>query len=69
MDLLECSVQAKRSSEGTAAGYLAKYVGKDLARKRESGLHRYEVAQGFQPLLSEVELRVDLQTVGVGGGI
>ena len=33
-----------------AARYLAKYVGKDLARGGQpSGLHRYEVAQGFQP--------------------
>jgi len=31
-----------------AARYLAKYVGKALDR-REGGLHRYEVAQGFQP--------------------
>jgi hypothetical protein len=33
-----------------AARYLAKYVGKDLGRASErQGLHRYEVAQGFQP--------------------
>lgn len=33
-----------------AARYLAKYVGKDLDRGSElPGLHRYEVAQGFQP--------------------
>jgi hypothetical protein len=32
-----------------AARYLAKYVGKDLDRGGPSGLHRYEVAQGFQP--------------------
>jgi hypothetical protein len=33
-----------------AARYLAKYVGKDLGRGGQpSGLHRYEVAQGFQP--------------------
>lgn len=31
-----------------AARYLAKYVGKDSDRPR-AGLHRYEVAQGFQP--------------------
>jgi hypothetical protein len=30
-----------------AAGYLSKYVGKDLGP--EGGLHRYDVAQGFQP--------------------
>lgn len=33
-----------------AARYLAKYVGKDLASGGQpSGLHRYEVGQGFQP--------------------
>jgi hypothetical protein len=33
-----------------AARYLAKYVGKDLSSGgHPSGLHRYEVAQGFQP--------------------
>ena len=33
-----------------AARYLAKYVGKDLGRATDrAGLHRYEVAQGFQP--------------------
>jgi hypothetical protein len=33
-----------------AAGYLAKYIGKDLASGAQpSGLHRYEVGQGFQP--------------------
>jgi hypothetical protein len=32
-----------------AAGYLAKYVSKSLAADRAPGLHRYEVAQGFQP--------------------
>ena len=33
-----------------AAGYLSKYIGKSLDDSRRSeGLHRYEVAQGFQP--------------------
>jgi hypothetical protein len=32
-----------------AAGYLSKYVGKDVGTGHETGLHRYEVAQGFQP--------------------
>jgi hypothetical protein len=33
-----------------AAGYLCKYIGKGLDDlRRLSGLHRYEVAQGFQP--------------------
>jgi len=33
----------------TAGAYLAKYVGKDVGVGVERGLHRYEVAQGFQP--------------------
>lgn len=32
-----------------AAGYLSKYVGKAFDERRTPGLHRYEVAQGFQP--------------------
>jgi hypothetical protein len=33
-----------------AAGYLSKYIGKGLDdERRQAGLHRYEVAQGFQP--------------------
>lgn len=33
-----------------AAGYVCKYIGKGLAdERRRAGLHRYEVAQGFQP--------------------
>jgi hypothetical protein len=33
-----------------AAGYLSKYIGKGLDdERRKAGLHRYEVAQGFQP--------------------
>jgi hypothetical protein len=32
-----------------AARYLSKYLGKDLAAEHLAGLHRYEVAQGFQP--------------------
>lgn len=34
-----------------AAGYLSKYVGKDFDASRiPTGWHRYEVAQGFQPV-------------------
>ncbi|MBI4259163.1 MAG: hypothetical protein HY658_01230 [Actinobacteria bacterium] len=36
-----------------AAGYLAKYIGKDVGEGVEPGLHRYEVAQGFQPAAVE----------------
>jgi hypothetical protein len=32
-----------------AASYLAKYVSKSIGEGRLPGLHRYEVAQGFQP--------------------
>jgi hypothetical protein len=32
-----------------ASRYLSKYVGKDLGEAEAGGLHRYEVAQGFQP--------------------
>jgi hypothetical protein len=32
-----------------AARYLSKYVGKDLGEGESTGLHRYEIAQGFQP--------------------
>ena len=32
-----------------AAGYLAKYVSKSIGEERVPRLHRYEVAQGFQP--------------------
>lgn len=32
-----------------ASRYLSKYVGKDLGLGEVAGLHRYEVAQGFQP--------------------
>ena len=33
-----------------AARYLARYVGRDVEDERRlAGLHRYEVAQGFQP--------------------
>ncbi len=32
-----------------AARYLSKYVGKAFDERRVPGLHRYEVAQGFQP--------------------
>jgi hypothetical protein len=37
-----------------AAGYLSKYVGKDFDASRMPGLHRYEVAQGFQPAITAI---------------
>lgn len=38
-----------------AARYLGKYVSKHLDGERTAGLHRYEVAQGFQPRKVEVQ--------------
>jgi hypothetical protein len=32
-----------------AAGYLSKYIGKGFLDESPPGLHRYEVAQGFEP--------------------
>jgi hypothetical protein len=37
-----------------AAGYLSKYVGKGFDAQRMGGLHRYEVAEGFQPKMTPV---------------
>jgi hypothetical protein len=38
-----------REEARKAAGYLSKYVSKTFDRPDLGGLHRYEVAQGFQP--------------------
>lgn len=40
-----------------AARYLAKYVAKAIDDGRPAGLHRYEVAQGFQPRKVEIHGR------------
>jgi hypothetical protein len=32
-----------------AARYLSRYIGRSVNEDRQPGLHRYEVAQGFQP--------------------
>ena len=47
-----------------AAGYLAKYVSKNIADQRIPHLHRYEVAQGFQP--ERLPLQADSQEAVVG---
>jgi hypothetical protein len=40
----------ERGEARMAARYLSRYVGRELEDERRSaGLHRYEVAQGFQP--------------------
>jgi hypothetical protein len=53
-----------------AAFYLGKYVAKH-AEKRPGGLHRYEVAQGFQPakvrLTGRTDEEVTAQAVGLMG--
>ncbi len=52
-----------------AAGYLSKYVGKAFDENgRIPGLHRYEIAQGFEPVKTEVGLPVWMWVAaGVGG--
>jgi hypothetical protein len=46
------------------AGYLCKYVGKEFDdERRASGLHRYEVAQGFQPQTVTFTGRTDDEVV------
>ena len=47
-----------------AAGYLAKYIGKDFdAARRVAGLHRYEVARGFQPRVVGLRGRSEWQVL------
>ena len=47
-----------------AAGYLAKYVSKSLDDvRRAAGLHRYEVAQGFQPERVQLAGRLEAQVL------
>jgi hypothetical protein len=52
-----------RGEARLAARYLAKYVGKDLGGS-DAGLHRYEVAQGFQPKV--VGIRAESGTEALG---
>ncbi|MDQ0210164.1 rolling circle replication-associated protein [Arthrobacter bambusae] len=49
-----------------AAGYLSKYVSKSFVDSalRESGLHRYDVAQGFQPARLTLSGRSPSDVVG-----
>ena len=47
-----------------AAGYLGKYAGKAVEGNRPAGLHRYEVAQGFKPVVVQLEGRAVEEVVG-----
>jgi hypothetical protein len=47
-----------------AAGYLCEYIGKGLDdERRRAGMHRYEVAQGFQPERIYVYGRTDREAI------
>lgn len=48
-----------------AAGYLSKYVGKSFEEKRVPGLHRYEVAEGFQPSVHRIHGRTAGEVIAV----
>ena len=37
-----------------AAGYISKYVAKSIDDDRPAGLHRYDLAEGFQPTWTRV---------------
>jgi len=55
-DRHKTSDEIKNASQ--VAGYLSKYVGKAfLETEREAGEHRYEVAQGFQPMSEVFDVR------------
>lgn len=47
-----------------AAGYLSKYLGKQFDGDRPPGLHRYEVAEGFQPEVVPVFGRTEGEVLG-----
>jgi hypothetical protein len=53
-----------RGEARLAARYLSKYVGKDLGTGEAVGLHRYEVAQGFQP--ASVPIKADTADEALG---
>ena len=46
-----------------AGRYLAKYVSKGMAEGREFGLHRYDVAEGFQPTVELIKGRTAADVV------
>ena len=55
---------AAMAESRAAAGYLSKYVGKAFDAGRMGGLHRYEVAQGFQPEVVAVWGRSEWEAIG-----
>jgi len=52
-----------------AAGYLSKYVGKSFGEDRPAGLHRFDVAQGFQPERVRVYGRTCREALAGAGGL
>ncbi len=50
-----------REEARVAAGYVSKYISKDLAGR--GGLNRYDVAQGFQPKTKESWLRTEEEAI------
>lgn len=53
----------RRDSARVAAGYLAKYVSKTFDSPALGGRHRYDVAQGFQPVSMRLEGRTADETL------
>jgi hypothetical protein len=52
-----------RAEARLAARYLARYIGRELDGQRPAGLHRYEVAQGFQPAAIQCQGRTVEQVI------
>jgi hypothetical protein len=52
-----------RHQARAAAGYLSKYVSKDM--DRSDGLNRYDVAQGFQPEVERIVGPSEADVIGV----
>jgi hypothetical protein len=52
-----------------AAGYLAKYASKSLDDDPTRGLHRYEVAQGFQPRVVSFQGESEAEVVGAASEV
>jgi hypothetical protein len=56
------------SSARRAAGYLSKYVAKSFDRPRTSGLHRYEVGEGFPPRCERIAAPTWQEAVAIASG-